>query len=217
MGLVLLVCSDLHGSEGAIGVLKEAEREIGPDAVVVCGDVTTYGSADYMEKLLKAFEADMLAVPGNCDTEEMLRMLEDAEVSIHRRRAEVGPYQAFGFGGGLPSSSSMPFEVEEEEMVEGLRSVAVEGGIMVTHTPPEGVNDTTLNGRHLGSKGVMDVVKEFRPALVLSGHVHEARGEVRRDDTVFVNPGPARGGYFARVELGQEIRVELLSGRGRSR
>lgn len=215
MAPVLLVCSDLHGSEGAIEMLRKAERDLRPDAVIVCGDMTTYGSAEYMGRLLRAFDSDMYAVPGNCDTDEMLEMLEEAGASVHRRRVTVGGEQVFGFGGGLPSSSDMPFEVEEEEMVEGLRSVAVRGGVMVTHTPPEGANDATATGKRLGSRGIRSVVEEFRPSLVLSGHVHEARGEVRAEGTVFVNPGTARGGYYARVELGQSITVELLSARGK--
>ena len=207
---VLLVCSDLHGSDEALDLLRKAEKTLSPDAVVVCGDVTTYGSADYMRRLLDNFDSDLLAVPGNCDTDEMLRMLEDAGASVHGKRVCKLGHDVFGFGGGMPSSSHMPFEVEEDDMVAGLRSVAVRGGLMVTHTPPKGVNDTDRAGRHIGSQGIMKVVEEFKPRLVLSGHVHEARGERTVDGTVYVNPGPARGGRYALVRLGQETEVQLF-------
>ena len=36
---------------------------------------------------------------------------------------------------------------------------------------------------------------------MLSGHMHEARGMVEQDGTVFVNPGPAKDGFGALVEL----------------
>jgi Icc-related predicted phosphoesterase len=207
---VLLVCSDLHGSDEALAQLQKAEKAIAPDAVVVCGDVTTYGSADYMRKLLSTFESDLLAVPGNCDTEEMLAMLEEAGASVHCRRVQKAGLEVFGFGGGLPSSSNMPFEIEEDHMVAGLRSVAKMGGVMVTHTPPRGMNDADRSGKHIGSQGIMSVVEEFRPRLVLSGHVHEARGHCDRDGTTFVNPGPARGGRYARVDLGQQTDIQLF-------
>lgn len=208
--VLLLVCSDLHGSDETLALLRKAEKDLSPDAVVVCGDVTTYGSVAYMQKLLDNFESDLMAVPGNCDTEEMLSMLEEAGASVHGKRVRKHGLDVFGFGGGLPSPSHMPFEVDEEDMVAGLRGVAVRGGVMVTHTPPVGMNDTDRSGRHIGSKGILSVVEEFRPMLVLSGHVHEARGELVKDGTVFVNPGPARGGRYARVELGQQVKVELL-------
>ncbi|MGD9962301.1 MAG: metallophosphoesterase [Thermoplasmata archaeon] len=207
---LLLVCSDLHGSEEALGVLRKAERETRPDAVIACGDFTTYGSADYMRRVLDNFEADLLGVPGNCDTDEMLRMLEDSGGSLHAKRVRKAGHDLFGFGGGLPSSMHMPFEVEEDDMVAGLRSVAAREGVMVTHTPPKGANDLNRSGRHLGSEGVMGVVQEFRPRLVLSGHIHEARGELTKDGTLFVNPGPAREGRYATIELGQTLEARLF-------
>lgn len=206
---VLLVCSDLHGSDETLALLRKAEREVSPEAVIVCGDVTTYGSEEYMRRLLDNFETDLVAVPGNCDTDDMLRMLEEAGASVHNRRVRIHGLDVFGFGGGLPSHSHMPFEVDEKDMVAGLRGVAVPGGVMVTHTPPRGVNDIDRTGNHIGSQGIMEVVEEFRPRLVLSGHVHEARGRHAKDGTVFVNPGPARGGHYARIELGQDIEVQL--------
>lgn len=207
---LLLVCSDLHGSDEALRLLSKAERATDPDAVIVCGDMTTYGSVDYITRFLDTFESDLFAVPGNCDTDEMLKMLEDAGASVHGKRVQAAGLEIFGFGGGLPSSSNMPFEIEEREMVEGLRSVAVRGGVMVSHTPPMGMNDSDRSGKHLGSEGILRVVEDFSPRLVLSGHVHEARGECSKDGTVFVNPGPARGGRYATVEVGGEVEVRLF-------
>ncbi len=208
--VLLLVCSDLHGSDEALALLRRAEKDISPDAVVICGDFTTYGSADYMRRLLDNFEADLLAVPGNCDTDEMLDMLEEAGGSVHAKRVRKADLDFFGFGGGTPTPMIMPFEVDEDEMVSALRSVAVRGGVMVTHTPPKGANDLTASGRHLGSEGLMGVVRDFRPRLVLSGHVHEARGECEKDGTLFVNPGTARAGRYATVELGQKAEAKLF-------
>jgi len=207
---LLLVGSDLHGSDEALALLRKAEKEMRPDVVVICGDFTTYGSADFMERLLENFESELLAVPGNCDTDEMLSMLEEAGGSVHGRRVRKAGVDFFGFGGGMPTSMNMPFEVEEDEMVSSLRSVAVRGGVMVTHTPPKGVNDLTASGRSLGSEGLMDVVREFAPRLVLSGHVHEAVGSCDKDGTLFVNPGTARGGRYATVELGQTASARLF-------
>lgn len=207
--VVLMVCSDLHGSDETLSLLRREEKNISPDLVIVSGDLTTYGSADFLRRFLANFSSDVLAVPGNCDTAEMLLMLEDAGVSVHGRRVRKAGLHIFGFGGGLPSSAQMPFEVDEDEMVARLRSVASRGGVMVTHTPPMGMNDLDRSGRHIGSEGVLRVADEFEPRLVLSGHVHEARGSCVKGRTTFVNPGPARGGHYATVELGKDIDVQL--------
>ena len=42
-------------------------------------------------------------------------------------------------------------------------------------------------------------VEEFKPLLVLSGHIHEAVGIVVSDGTTFINPGPAMSGRCAVV------------------
>lgn len=204
-----LVCSDLHGSDKAIDMIVQLDRSEQFSAVVVCGDITTYGSPPYVRKLVESVETRLLAVPGNCDTPETLAALEKAGCSVHGRSETVDGITFFGFGGGLPSPSSMPFEMDERQMVSGLRSVAKERGIMITHTPPRGMNDLDRTGKRAGSAGVLGVVREFRPRAVLSGHIHEARGTAREGDTLFVNPGPARGGYHAVLTIGQEVRAEL--------
>jgi Icc-related predicted phosphoesterase len=206
---VLLISADLHGSDDAIELLKDAERRLSPSVILICGDLTTYGSRRYMDKLLKSFSSPLLAVPGNCDTQEMLEMMEEAEVSLHLRRRKLGSLDLFGFGGGLPSPADMPFEVEEGEMVSGLRSVAVRAGVMVTHTPPFGANDLDRNGMHAGSRGLREIADQFEPRAVVSGHIHEGRGILEENGVVYVNPGPARGGFYAVLRLGDKVRAEL--------
>jgi len=204
-----LACSDLHGSDKAIDMIVRLERSGQFSAVIVCGDITTYGSPPYVRKLLESVGTKLLAVPGNCDTPETLAALEKAGCSVHGRSETVDGITFFGFGGGLPSPSSMPFEGDEDEMVSGLRKAATERGVMITHTPPYGMNDLDHTGKQTGSAGVLGVVREFRPRAVLSGHIHEARGTAREGDTLFVNPGPARGGYYAVLTIGQDVRAEL--------
>ncbi|OGS52509.1 MAG: hypothetical protein A3K75_01110 [Euryarchaeota archaeon RBG_13_61_15] len=208
--LRLLICSDLHTSEEALSMLKTAASKDDYDAIVVCGDFTTYGSPAFVRKFLKAVPMRVLAVPGNCDTQETLEMLEAAGASVHDRRVELDGLGFFGFGGGLPSPANMPFEVEEEIMERSLRSNAARGAVMVTHVPAFGMNDKGKHGKSLGSKALLKVASDFKPRLALSGHVHESRGVVSHNGTVFVNPGPAREGFYATAEVGQKVHVELV-------
>lgn len=206
--LHLLVCSDPHGSDEALDVLEKAAAESSFDALVMCGDFTTFGTTDYTRKFLERFKLRIVAVPGNCDIPETVPLLEQFNASVHNARVELKGWRFFGFGGSLPGGG-MPFEVEEDIIERSLRSVAVAGGIMVTHCPAYGMNDLTRGGRHLGSKGILRVVNEFKPVLALSGHVHEARGRVLSKDTVFVNPGSSRRGHYASIRLGEDIEVKM--------
>ena len=208
-GTRLLVCSDLHASEDALKALERAAREEEFDAVVICGDFTTYGSLDYVKRALKSFDTKVLAVPGNCDTRPTVDILEEAGASIHGRRQEIEGTQFFGFGGALPSPHNMPFEVEEADIVAGLRGACSKGGVMVTHMPAKGMNDLSRSGKHAGSEGILKVALECAPVLALSGHFHEARGVVDSDGTVFLNPGSAREGCYAAAVLGRKVDVEL--------
>lgn len=207
--LELLVCSDLHGSKKAADMISDAASSGRYDAVVICGDFTTFGTTDYVRALVGRLGTRVLAVPGNCDVPDTVAVLEELDASVHNLLVDLEGWKFFGFGGGLPTSSGMPFEVEEALMERSLRAVAAEGGVMVTHVPPRGFNDHMRHGQRGGSEGVLRVANEFKPVLALSGHIHEARGRALSAETVFVNPGPARNGSYASVHLGEDIQVEF--------
>lgn len=207
----LLVCSDIHGSKKALKMIKNAVEDDPFDAVVICGDLTTDGSPRFARALLDSLHTKVIAVPGNCDSKAVASLLDFAGASVHGKVAEVSSVRFFGFGGAPPSPYKMPFEVPEEVMAQRLREVGVRGGVMVTHAPALGMNDRSTSGHNMGSKAILDVASELRPRLALSGHIHEARGETVSRGTVFVNPGAAKDGYYAKVRLAQSVRVSLCS------
>jgi hypothetical protein len=207
--LNLLVCSDLHGSSEAVGMIEAASHETSYDAIIICGDFTTLGSTRFVSDFLDKIKTRILAVPGNCDHPDTVAILEQANASVHNMRVSLHGWNFFGFGGGLPSNSGMPFEIDEDIVERSLRAIAISEGIMVTHTPAYGMNDVTRAGQSLGSEGILRVAKEFKPMLALSGHVHESRGKVLTMDTTFVNPGPAKNGRYASVRIGEVVDVQF--------
>lgn len=207
----LLVCSDIHGSRKAMDAIRDAVDDERFDAVVICGDITSDGSPKVARALLDSLDVRVLAVPGNCDSKAVASVLDVAGASLHGRACEVNGVRFYGFGGAPPSPHRMPFEIPEEVMERKLREVGVPRGVMVTHTPALGMNDLSSAGNNMGSKAIFDVASELRPRLALSGHIHEARGEKVSRGTVFVNPGAAKDGYYAKVLLSRNVRISLCS------
>ncbi len=73
--------------------------------------------------------------------------------------------------------------------------------ILLCHQPPYRVLDKKgpggpkgWQGKHAGSKVILDYVKKKQPKLVLCGHMHEAMGRKKISKTEVVNLG-AMGGY----------------------
>jgi Icc-related predicted phosphoesterase len=57
---------------------------------------------------------------------------------------------------------------------------------------------------------VRRIAEEYRPHLLLCGHIHEARGEDTIGPTKVLNPGPFGNGGYIWIEAGRDdIRADL--------
>lgn len=60
--------------------------------------------------------------------------------------------------------------------------------IIITHNPPYGIRDKVLyGGYNIGSKDLLQRIKEIKPKLHVFGHVHYERGYFKTTDTIFIN------------------------------
>ena len=59
--------------------------------------------------------------------------------------------------------------------------------VLITHGPPFGVLDCTLTGVNAGCEELYISIKEIKPKYHVFGHIHEAAGRVKSNDTVFIN------------------------------
>ena len=73
--------------------------------------------------------------------------------------------------------------------------------ILMTHAPSYGTLDQIPSGQSVGSPAIKDIVGRYHPILAMSGHIHEAIGVVEKDGTTFVNPGPAKDGRMAIIDI----------------
>ncbi len=207
--MIILHMSDLHGSRRAVQESRALVEEHGPDLFLVTGDITNFGPAEFAREVFEDLAVKAFGIPGNCDPLEVVPLMESMGVSLHGRTEEFLGYTFVGHGGSSPTPFDTPFELPEEDILESLRDLMVEGAILATHSPPRGHVDETPWSGHVGSDAVRQVVDEFKPALVLCGHVHEARG-VEKGEVTYVNPGPAAQGYAALIDVRDDVEVTLL-------
>jgi len=216
----VLVGTDFHGNESAFeGFASKAEEER-VEVLLICGDITHFGTlreAEGLISLLTGLRLPVLFVPGNCDPPSLLGVDIEGAKCIHGKTVSYGDVTFVGIGGSPPTPFSTPFEMTEEEITETLNKASANLPhtrwlVLVSHTPPHNTRlDKTHLGLHAGSLGVRKFIKEREPHIVFCGHIHEARGEDRIGNTILVNPGPARHGDYVTALFDEDFTKEFHS------
>lgn len=208
----LLVVADIHGKQSALQGIIEKIAEYAPDIVIVCGDITDFGKPQgWVRTVLESIPVKTLAIPGNCDPSNLHNEIEQTKAeNLHGKKVDVDGYRFVGLGGSHPPIHGPMFLIPEDEIFSTLDALMERGVILVVHAPAKGHLDAVSGGLHTGSVSIARIVEKYEPRLVLSGHIHEARGVEKDENTVFVNPGPAFLGYAAVVDIGGGIKVDLI-------
>jgi len=217
----ILALSDLHNSPRGAETALRLASELRPDLIAFAGDFTNLGSEEYARDLLGRLPVLSLAVPGNMDAGAIGAALSTGKArNIHLRREVVDGIPFVGLGGWINSPSlGESWGVEPDVAERALSGLMSEGCVLLTHVPPLGHLDGVPvpavfapagSKEHIGSPMVLRLVKRFKPRLVVSGHVHESRGIEQEAGTVFVNPGPARHGFGALIDIKEKVKAKLI-------
>ncbi|WP_285907374.1 metallophosphoesterase [Pseudodesulfovibrio pelocollis] len=210
---------DIHESTGVLGSIPGLGRAQG---VIITGDLTNRGgreSADRVIGAVAAINPRILALPGNMDTDAVQARLAERGMDIHLRARELAPgLGLMGVGYSTPTPFGTPGEVAEETLTGWLDATHALAAhfdtlIVAVHEPPHASGvDRLGNGQHVGSPGVRAFIEGARPALVLTGHIHESRAVDRIGETTVINPGMLAGGGFVRIEYRDNtLSAELMS------
>jgi len=212
-----LALSDIHQRTENLGALLE-KAGAGFDAVIVAGDLTNYGEKRHAEEVLGllAGRKNVLVIPGNLDTGEVVRAIGEHKMQLHAAKAFVSGNVFVGFGGGKESEvgdvlfSETQIFSTLEKLCEGEKEF-----VLVTHLPPSGTGlDLAANGKHIGSDAVRKIIEIFQPRLQLCGHCHEAGGRSERiGKTLCVNVASVKEGLASAIQLSKsaEIKIERIS------
>ena len=206
----LLALSDLHGDYSRVRSILDKAGDI--DAALIAGDITDFGPDEKALELLGIFRVPVLAVPGNCDNPSLLEVLDENEntINLHNRAYELGGLTFIGLGGSNPTPFNTPFELSEKkinEYIGTLLSRSKRRLVLLSHAPPRDTTDRLPHG-NVGSEALARYMGRFD--LVICGHIHEARGNVRVNGTHVVNPGMASKGQGAIISIDDNINIDFI-------
>ena len=199
-----LVISDLHGNTDILDKMDDAFKEA--DAVLFAGDFSKFGESatglPALEKLRSKHDS-IYAVIGNCDEPSLLEELEKRDISVEKTLASHDGLSIIGSGGGSRFTGTTPFERTDEELASDLSLVTQQGEgawgnlIAIMHNPPKDTNcDRVESGAHVGSPLLKQFIEDYKPFLVITGHIHESAGVSKIGETIIVNPGALADGNY---------------------
>jgi len=210
----ILGITDIHGRKNFSADILKIIGEV--DLLLIAGDITNFGGADDAAEIIDEFKqlnGKILAVPGNCDTTGVNQKLIDSGVNLHGETKKINDIVFFGIGGCSRTPFNTPQEYSESDMEKLLEGFQKEKDaafhIMVTHSPPAKTKvDRTFTGLHVGSNSIRKFIEKYQPDLVLCGHIHEAVGVDKIEETIIINPGPFPKHYVL-IDITEKISYKL--------
>ena len=206
---------DLHGNvENMDPIYARSEKA---DLTIVVGDITTFGSPEYAETLIREIQKhsnELLALAGNCDCREINERLDAMGVGIHGKGRVIQGIGFFGVSGSSRTPLHTPFELAESEIEKvlqrGLKEVSnALRKVLVSHAPPYGTRlDIIRSGDHVGSRAIRSFIEQEQPELVLCGHIHESPGTDQLGRTKMVNLGLGRKGCYAIIDIHEGVTIQ---------
>lgn len=188
--LKILAASDLHGDSRIIKKLANTAEKENVDLVVLCGDIIGWTETSGLIKPFRDKNKKVLIIPGNHESFATADFLANL-YGIRNLHGYSVSYENVGFfgAGGVTSLGN----ISEKEMFETLKKAnsslkGIEKKIMITHEHP--ANSKSEFSGFPGSEAIEKAVKEFKPDILIHGHIHEAEGfEEKIGNTLVINVG----------------------------
>ena len=177
----LIVISDIHGNTRHVDALHRACA--GANALIVCGDLTTFGDRKEIQKVADTLRPEgfpCFFVLGNCDSNVGMATELDGWTNLHGRTVPFGEWLLAGLGGASGKYSAKPNDTMPHDYDAGFRALcdAYAGKqpdnrlILVTHVPPLRTGaDKRMGGQHVGAGRVRMFIDTVKPAYCLCGHI----------------------------------------------
>ncbi|MDP8003041.1 MAG: metallophosphoesterase family protein [Caldisphaera sp.] len=192
----ILHISDVHCDYENLNMLFNEEKIY--DIAVFTGDFQCIKSAEIFLNLFK----NPIAVTGNVDDVSIMRILDKNGVLLDGRIKTINNLLFAGIGGIDPRTNIISIKKKLETARKKI-------DILLSHNPPHGILDKTIFGIGAGLKEINEINSLYNPRLHLFGHIHESHGFITDKGITYVNPGPLKSGFYALIDINDNIIVEL--------
>ncbi len=93
----------------------------------------------------------------------------------------------------VPYLSTQAFFQDRSGLAAAWAQVPTGIDILITHTPPKGILDTSRTGMSLGCPSLADELRRISPRVHCFGHVHAGAGRRQIGKTLFINAASFAG------------------------
>ena len=210
--------TDIHGKFNYLRKLENIRKNV--ELLIIAGDITHFGKIDdvivFLDRAIEVFKT-VLFIPGNCDPYETLNLntVKERAINIHGKLFKYKDYYFYGLGGSNITPFNTLIEFDDrylKRMINKLDELTnnYDRTIVVTHAPPYATLDKTFIGLRVGVRPYLEFLKKRYPIVWISGHVHEARGQIKLGRTLVINPGAFMRKYYSVIRLcNDNIYVDL--------
>jgi Icc-related predicted phosphoesterase len=169
--------SDFHGNEysyeNARTTVEEINKSKKLDFIVICGDLTTKGSPEAAQSLIKLANFPVMTyfIFGNMDYFDHIDQGLETATNLHLNPITIENCDLIGIGG-----DKKDIEIHVDALKKNLEKLHSELLIMISHVAPYKLCDLAYNDRNIGSKQLTALIRELqknKKVLVCCGHVHE--------------------------------------------
>ncbi len=188
----ILAVGDIHGDTGLVKKLAEKAKKENVDVVILAGDLTFVEQSvkNLIGPFIKA-KKQVLLIPGNHESNATINFLAGMypnTKNIHGYSIKKGDLGIFGAGGGDVINFTPDKEIFRALKQGHDKIKDSKKKVMVTHMHAKG-SKAEFSGFE-GSEAVRKAIKEFKPDILISAHIHEAAGiEEKIEGTKVINVG----------------------------
>jgi len=206
-----IVCiSDTHGFHDDL-ILPKA------DMIIHAGDISKRGHKKQVIKFLEWFSnldyKYKIFIAGNHDfyfentpPDEVHNLIPENIIYLNDSGIEIEGLKIWG-SPIQPWFHNWAFNRERgAEIKKHWNLIPNNVDILITHGPAYGILDLTVRNESVGCEDLLHKIKEIKPQVYVSGHIHEAYGQVDLFDTKFINASVLNFNYQL-INLPIEIEV----------
>ncbi len=194
----ILAFTDLHASVGAYKKLLAKIKKHKPDHIFCLGDFTIFEqNIEAVLRKISELKKPVILIHGNHEMDLIVKRLCQRHRNItfaHKKIITLGPYTIVAHGGGgFYGQGKVAGDKDFDRFIKENKAKLKGKIILLTHAPPAYTKLDYLDwlDDYVGCASYGKFIKEFKPVLALSGHLHENfYVKEKKGKTLVCNPGP---------------------------